>query len=350
MVKKYKLSGSDIKNQKAGSHLNFIYPVVPNMTGLIPSNQSLIKSNIMMGNPYMPGYNGSYIRSDRNGGLKLGMPLVNANGDGMRMVIPPRYDPRDPSVFVGVESPKPPTGEPIKNVNLTFKEAMPKQSIVMYQPTLPMLPNPYGMQLPVGLVPGAPIVINPTESKSRMEITSNESDDIITISGEQDKIKPVFEGIQKYNKVKMAQDEVTLAKKAFIDAIKLAYPGNPDSAYINMYTTNYKPLSISVLEAMDNIALPLSFREQLLRLKKAQNALKIAKKEATLADNDNDVSSTDLIPLDTLFDLTKVTNMIKSKFSLTNTDFDVKSSKKNSLQILLGLPYRNGFNYGPAIF
>ena len=271
MVKKYKLSGSDIKNQKAGSHLNFIYPVVPNMTGLIPSNQSLIKSNIMMGNPYMPGYNGSYIRSDRNGGLKLGMPLVNANGDGMRMVIPPRYDPRDPSVFVGVESPKPPTGEPIKNVNLTFKEAMPKQSIVMYQPTLPMLPNPYGMQLPVGLVPGAPIVINPTESKSRMEITSNESDDIITISGEQDKIKPVFEGIQKYNKVKMAQDEVTLAKKALTDTLKLVYPGNTDNYYNNIYIDYYKPSSIGVIEAMDNITLPLSFREQVLRLKKAQN-------------------------------------------------------------------------------
>lgn len=326
MVKKYKLTDSNIKNQKAGAGFNFTYPIIPNMTGLIPSNSY-----------------GSYIRPGSHGGIKFGIPLVNNNGDGVKMIIPQGLDPRDPSVFIGVDS-KPTTG-PIKNVNLTFKEAMPKQSIVMYQPNLPIIPNSFGIQYPVGLQPGAPILINPTDSKARMEISSNESDDIMTISGEQDKIKPIFEGIQKNNKVKIAQDEVTLAKKEFVDAHRSAVP--PTGKY---YNSDYKRHTIDVLESMNAVMLPLSIRKQVLKLKKAQNALKEAKKEASMPNNDDDVPSANLISLDTLFDLNKVIRIIKTKFRLASTEFEAKSSKKNSLQLLLGIPYRNGINYGPTIY
>lgn len=336
MVKKYKLTNSNIKNQNAGN-LNFIYPMVPNMTGLMPSNPPLINSNIVM-NPYMPGYNGSYVRSDPSGGIKIGVPLVNNNGEGIKMVFPPRLDPRDPSVFYGVEPPKPTAKGPIKNVNLTFKEAMPKQSIVTFQPTLPIIPNSYGFQLPVGLQANPPILINPTESKARMEITSNESDDIITVSGEQDKIKPIFDGIRNNNKVKIAQEEVTLAKKALEDAENKAPTGKN-------YDTDYKHQTYDQLNVLDNVNLPSSIRKEVLRLKKAQDNLRIAKNEAKMANDDTDVSSSDLISLADLFDLPKVINDIKTKYSLTDKDFNVKSSKKNNLQMLLGIPYSN-YSYG----
>ena len=81
-------------------------------------------------------------------------------------------------------------------------------------------------------------------------------------------------------------------------------------------------------------------------------ALQKAKKEAKLADDDTDVPETDLISLAELFDLPKVINEIKTKYKLSDTDFQAQSSKKNNLQLLLGLglPYNyglyNGVNYG----
>ncbi len=349
MVKKYKLTSLDNQNQKGGS-LNFIYPVVPSMTGLTPSTPALIGSKVMVGAPFIPGgvtamtSSGSYIRADPTGGLKVGMPLVSGTGDGLKMIIPPSIDPRDPSVFLAVE-PKAKSGTPapIKDVTLTFKEPMPKQSLVMYQPTLPMLPNPYGLQLPVGLQPGAPIVLNPTESKARMEISSPDSDEIITVSGEQDKIKPVFEGIQKNNKVRLAQEEVTLAGKAFTDKEAIAATGKD-------FDSDYGARSAEDLEKVtDKTDLPDSIRVEVLRLKKAKEALQKAKKDAGLTDDDTDVTAADLIPLDELFDVAKIVAAIKSKYSLKDDEFKAEASKKNNLQLLLGLPYRGGLNYGPVI-
>ena len=312
MVKKYKLTNANIKNQKAGataSGLNFYYPVAPNMTGLMPSN-----SNLMMRNPYGLGYN------------------------GMGML--PRSD---PSVFVGIESPKTVKGGPIENVNLTFKEAVPKQSILTFQPTLPIIPNSYGMQLPVGFVANAPILINPDESKARMEITSNESDDIVTISGEQDKIKPIFDDIQKSNRVKIAQREVLSARKTLYDVEVKTVTGKD-------YDTDYKARSIEDIEKLTAVDLPDSIRKYVIKIKKAENALRKAKKEAKMADDETIVPDTELIALDELFDLPAVINLIKTKYTYTDTDFAAKSSKKNNLQLLLGIPYRNGLSYGPSIY
>ena len=345
MVKKYKLTNSNIKEQKAGAGVSFVYPVAP---GFAQATPQIVAPNIMMGWPYMAGNNGSYIRTDRNGDLKLGMPLVNTNGNGINMVIPPRFDTRDPSVFVGVDASatkSKPSG-PIKNVNLTFKEAMPKQSIVSFQPNLPIIPNSFGIQMPTIMQPTAPILINPTESKARMEISSNESDDIMTISGEQEKIKPIYDGIKNENKVKIAQNEVTQAKTALKEAESKTPP-----TLIN-YETTYKPLTLEELEKKDATALPVNVRTEVIRLKKAQMALQKAKKEAKLADNDTDVPETDLISLAELFDLPKVINEIKTKYKLLDTDFQAQPSKKNNLQLLLGLglPYNyglyNGVNYG----
>jgi hypothetical protein len=349
MVKKYKLTSLDNQNQKGGS-LDFFYPVIPSMTGLTPSTAPLISSKLMVGSPLIPGgvtaltSNGSYIRTDPTGGLKIGMPLVSGTGDGLKMIIPPRIDPRDPSVFLAVES-KPKTGAstPIKDVTLSFKEPMPKQSLVMYQPTLPMLPNPYGLQLPVGLQPSAPIVINPTDSKARMEISSPESDDIITVSGEQDKIKPVYEGIQKNNKVRIAQEEVTLAEKAFTDKEATAKTGKD-------FDANYRGRTADDLEKVtDKTDLPDAIRAEVLRLKKARESLQKAKKDAGMTDDDTDAVAADLIPLNELFDISKVIAAIKGKFSLKDDEFKAEASKKNSLQLLLGLPYKGGLNYGPVI-
>lgn len=335
MVKKYKLTGSNNQN---GGGLNFMYPVIPSMTGLTPSNPQVITSNIVNGPPFITG-NGSYIRADPTGGLKIGMPLVNGTGNGLQMIIPPAIDTKDPSVFLGLES-KPATGTPgpVKDVTLTYKEPMPKQSLLMYQPNLPIIPNPYGLQFPVGLQPTAPIVLNPTESQARLEISSPDSDDIITISGEENKIKPVYEGIQKKNKVRLAQDEVTLAQKEWDGVKGRGYP--------------YFDEDIKIKTEEDIKAIPDIKPEQIkagLRLKKAKEQLRKAKKEASMTDDDTDVPDKDLIPLDQLIDITEITKRIENDFGVDKKDFTTQSNKKNNLQLLLGLPFGNRLNYGPVI-
>jgi hypothetical protein len=359
MVKKYKLTSSDNNTQqKGGAGLSFLYPSVPSMTGLIPSTTPVIGSSVVMGGPFVPGMSGmsgmtamtssgSYIRSDPTGGLKIGMPLVSGTGDGLKMIIPPRIDPRDPSVFLAVEPPKPKSSTPgsAKDVTLTFKEPMPKQSLVMYQPNLPILPNPYGLQLPVGLHPTTPIVLNPTDSKARLEITSPDTDDIITISGEEDKIKPVYEGIRKNNKVRLAQDEVTLAGKEW-DAVKDLTSATPVGPSID-FDSQVKGKSETDIKAIASIT-PEQIKSA-LRLKKAKEELQKAKKEAGMDDDDKDPKVGELIPLDELVDIVKITTRIENDFKVDKKDFTAQSSKKNNLQLLLGLPYRNGLNYGPII-
>ena len=344
MVKKYKLAGSDNKSQ-SGGNLHFMYPMVPNMTGLMPSTTPLVSSKIVAGVPLtQPGMtaitsSGSYIRSDPAGNLKIGMPLVSGTGDGLKMIIPPKVDPRDPSVFLAVDSSaKSKTSGPIKDVTMSYKEPMPKQSLVMFQPNLPMLPNPYGLQLPVGMQPTAPILINPTESQARLEISSPDSEDIITVSGEQDKIKPIYEGIQKNNKVRLAQEEVTLAGAE--------YDRENTIAKLD-FDAIFKKRTEAEINADTTIADPL--KKAGLRLKKAKEALKVAKKTAGLVDDDTDVGGSDLIPLDKLFNLSEIINTIKTKFGAKDDEFKAESTKKNSLQLLLGLPFRSHLNYGPMI-
>ena len=103
----------------------------------------------------------------------------------------------------------------------------------------------------------------------------------------------------------------------------------------------------------DKTDLPDSIRAEVLRLKKAKEELKKAKNDAGMSNDDKDVKEgpgNDLIPLDALVDIAKIAAEIKEKFkSDETTDYTKQSSKKPNLQLLLGLPYKGGLNYGPVI-
>ncbi len=338
-MKKYKLVGNN--NQQTGGGFEVVYPVVPSMTGLMAPGVNPLQSRVVMGGP-LPG---PYMTTGKDG-LKVGIPLSSALNSNMNVVIPPKINPRDPSVFLAVDtsSKTPKVLKPDSDVKMTFSEAQPKQSLLMFQPNLPTLPTPHGISLPVGMVPGPSIVINPNESKAKIEITSPDSDDIITLSGEQDKIKPIYEGIIANNKVKKAQNEITLAGKEFdTNKAKIKGFGNWD------FETELKPKTeaeINALLASGNINEVQ--KTAILRLQKAKKDLQSAKKSAGLTDDDTDTAPTDLIPLTELFDISKV---IAELGKLKITGFDAKNvnidtKKKNNMPFMIGMP-NPGF--GPVV-
>jgi hypothetical protein len=192
--------------------------------------------------------------------------------------------------------------------------------------------------MPIGMVPTQPIVINPSESKARLEITSPDSDDIITISGEQDKVKPVYDSIIANNKVKKAQDEVILAGKAFID---IAGGKN--------YDTYKDKTEAELTKDVTTGTLTDEQKKAIIRLQKAKKSLQSAKKSANMDDNDTDIKRDELVPLTELFDIKNVITELK-KLKITgfdDKDISVASKKKDNISMMFGMPIRG--NYGPTI-
>jgi hypothetical protein len=347
-MKKYKLVGN---NQQTGGGFEVVYPVIPSMTGLMPTGVPPIKSRVVMGGP-MPGFfpgapSAPYMTTGRDG-LKVGIPLTSAFNTGMNVIIPPKIDPRDPSVFMAMapSSSTPKTLKADSDVRMTFSEAQPKQSLLMFQPNLPTLPLPsvFGnLSLPVGMSAGPSILLNPNESKSKIEITSPDSDDIITLSGEQDKIKPIYEGILANNKVKKAQNEITLAGKEFENVKTKVKGGTWD------FETELKPKTDAELAALVTSGdLNEPQRKAVVGLQKAKKDLQTAKKSAGLADDDTDTAAGDLLPLTELFDISKV---IAELGKLKITGFDAKNvniatKKQPTMPFMFGMPAPG---FGPVV-
>ncbi len=352
---KYKLvnSNNNTSNQinQTGKGLEFVYPMVHTMTGLNVPNPNIISSGLVT-NPF--GFNNnSYIKTSIDGSIKVGIPLINSDTKGVNVLIPPKVDPKDPSVFLAVDSAsskKTKTLTKDSDVRLTFKEPEPKQSVVMFQPNLPAFPSRVSdLGLPVGLHAASAIVLNPNESKARLEISSPDSDDIITLSGEQDKIKPIYDGIVLNNKVRKAQERVILAGKEFESNKKKS-----DGSDINFDDYYVK----SEAEIKADTTLSEVNKKVIIELKTAKEELKKAKKSAGLDDDDKDINiSTDLIPLTDLFDEKKVVDEIKKlKIStFDEKDLAISKKKKDNISMMFGMPMSMPLNmnmstgYGPVI-
>ena len=147
-------------------------------------------------------------KQNMDGGAGFGMMLPANN-----MSITYQNNPiptSDPSVFISMSKK---TGESKvmkegSEVKVTYREPEIKRSIINMVPTLPgITPSNINFGFPVGLVPTQPIVLNPHESQARLEITSPDSDDVITLSGEHEKIKPIYEKIVNVNKFKKIKKE-----------------------------------------------------------------------------------------------------------------------------------------------
>ncbi len=345
-MKKYKLVGN---NQQTGGGFEVVYPVIPSMTGLMPTGVPPIKSRVVMGGPLPGFFSGTpaapYMTTGKDG-LKVGIPLTSALNTGMNVIIPPKIDPKDPSVFLAVNtsSKTPKTLKADSDVRMTFSEAQPKQSLLMFQPNLPTLPSALGnLSLPVGMSAAPSILLNPNESKAKIEITSPDSDDIVTLSGEQDKIKPIYEGIVANNKVKKAQNEITLAGKEFEDVKTKVKGGVWD------FETELKAKTDAELAALVTSGdLTEAQRKATVRLQKAKKDLQTAKKSAGLADNDTDVAPGDLVPLTELFDISKVIAEL-GKLKITGfdaKDVNVATKKQPTMPFMFGMPAPG---FGPVV-
>ena len=221
MIKKYKLvSSNDAKQLKhTGGGFEFVYPVPgysPNVS--IPS----AIPPFMQLPPFM--VNTPNIVNSSSNSIKIGLPVfANSDSNNLKVSIPVIRNSNDPSVFYAnsseSDSKTPKVLKPESNVQMKFRDPAPKQSIMMFQPNLPYLPNSRDYGIPAGMYPMQPIVINPEESKARLELSSPDSDDIITITGEYDKIKPISDRIQLMNKIKKLSDDFVVVDAAFTKAI-----------------------------------------------------------------------------------------------------------------------------------
>lgn len=137
--------------------------------------------------------------------MKVAVPLVG-NTSNVSMYIPPKYDAKEPSNFLGVPQMELPVNKlnPNSEIKLTYKEPEVKQSLMKFAPNLPYVNNGYNFNFPTILQPTEKITINPRESQARLVVESPDSDEIITISGESEKVKPVFEKLVQDNKAKVA--------------------------------------------------------------------------------------------------------------------------------------------------
>ncbi len=265
MVKKYRLS-SDNNSQKGGSNFEIAYVNQPAMVGLNTYNpvQQPLKvdgmklsptaiisgENVKVGIPlngvsmpvnygipavnFKSNNNGAtiihdgrqtFITSATNPVIGMGIGIGSSKeeekkpnmdgGAGFGLMLPAtnmtvtyQNNPipaSDPSVFIAMskKTGEPKEMKPDSEVKITYREPEIKRSIINMVPTLPgVTPSNINFGLPVGLVPTQPIVLNPIESQARLEITSPDSDDVITLSGEHEKIKPIYEKIVNYNKLK----------------------------------------------------------------------------------------------------------------------------------------------------
>jgi len=322
-VKKYRLSDGNTNKQK-GSGLEYIYPSVPLMTGLTSQSYPFsAKMGLGMPLPY------TQVSKD---GVKMGIPLVSGNGN-VKVTIPPAVDPRDPSVFFSVPASSS-TKKELKDdskVTITRYEPEPKRSIVQYQPTLPTIPGPFNF--PVGLVPGPQIVLNPETSKARLEITSPDSDDIITVSSEDRSIiKDIDDGIQKRNKLKRLRNEAILAVR------KLEFMGTDKDEWKTVIEKSGEELEDDAAKS---------------NLIKAQDAIKKyqeAKKEALKSDSPDEIDDSKLISLTELFDFNTQKNTILDNLKITtDNQKKVEVSKKSKPQYPLFMSASLAPGFGPTI-
>jgi hypothetical protein len=158
-------------------------------------------------------------KKNMDGGSGFGVAVLPSNG----MTVTYQNNPipaRDPSVFIATssKSTEPKVMKPDSEVKITYREPEIKRSIINMVPTLPgITPSNFNFNLPVGLVPTQPIVLNPVESQARIEITSPDSDDVITLSGEHKDMKPIYEKIvdtnKLQNKIRLLDKEIQQLKK-----------------------------------------------------------------------------------------------------------------------------------------
>lgn len=286
-MSKYILKNNE--NQTGGNLSGFVYPVIPSTltTGL--PQVSNINTRLVGMPPYM---NGPYTSTSYNGDIKVGIPMFDPSGKNgdMKVIIPPKINHKDPSIFFAATSEekkeKKITDE--SKINMTFKEAEPKQTIMTFKPNLPFAPLVNNFNYPVGFGVDQQIVINPNEAISKIEVTSPDSDDIITIKGDKDKLKPIYDGINNHNKYKIL-DKMDSTKRT--DEEK------------KQYDDLKKDISDNVID-LKNL-----FNENLIK---------------------NEIAKIKNLPVDTM------------------TNIKVSTAKK--FTPLLGLPFLpKYFNYGPSV-
>lgn len=383
MVKKYKLvkpESKNNKNQTGGSGVGFAYVSNPGLTGLMPSG------------PYASPITARYVTPTvrapsivTSSGITMGVPMASASSmPDMKIIIPPKVDPRDPSIFLasGPSAPSTPGTKKVlttnSDVRMTYKEPQPTQAIFQLQPNLPYLPTGNPFSFPVGLTSGTPIIINPNESKAQLEFTSPDSDDIISIIGDQDKVKPVYEAIEKNAKIKLAHNEVIEAGKEW-DKNKTNNSGNrinikkaDKTTIVDVDDKNEIPFDQikglteaeinGLLIYQDTTTNETSNAKQIkqaaLRLFKAKAALKDARTKTKLktGKDEDDPDPKELIDLTKLFDKSTVEqqlNILKENSAISfdpSGNIAIQQKQKDSVtQMLFGMPFPINPGYGPMV-
>ncbi len=275
-------------NVKVGIPLNGMSYGAPVMNYGMPGLNIPVNSNVAT---FTDGKNTTIIASPLRGGEKknmdggsgFGVAVLPSNG----MTVTYQNNPiplNDPSVFIATssKSTEPKVMKPDSEVKVTYREPEIKRSIINMVPTLPgITPSNFNFNLPVGLVPTQPIVLNPVESQARIEITSPDSDDVITLSGEHKDMKPIYEKIVDTNKLvnlvnknlkeiqeEMAKDagardipKINRNKTTIIDTLKKAFNDSElDNSIFdesNQLTASIKNKlkDISLIKLMDNITI-----------------------------------------------------------------------------------------------
>lgn len=237
-------------NVKVGIPLNGMSYGAPVMNYGMPGLNIPVNSNIAT---FTDGKNTTIIASPLRGGEKknmdggsgFGVAVLPSNG----MTVTYQNNPiplNDPSVFIATssKSTEPKVMKPDSEIKVTYREPEIKRSIINMVPTLPgITPSNFNFNLPVGLVPTQPIVLNPVESQARIEITSPDSDDVITLSGEHKDMKPIYEKIVDKNK---------LISKAKMIAKEIKDEVAKGDAKDEAKITNKKKEIVDIYNKMDN--------------------------------------------------------------------------------------------------
>jgi chromosome segregation ATPase len=146
-----------------------------------------------------------YIAVGNDASMRVGVPIIG-NTSNIQIQNPGPWDGKDPSNFLGVPNMQLPTKKltATSEVKLTYKEPEIKQSLLKFTPNLPIVNTGYNFNFPTFLQPSEKILLNPRESQARLVVESPDSDEIITLSGEHEKLKPVYEKLIQDNKTKVA--------------------------------------------------------------------------------------------------------------------------------------------------
>lgn len=307
MVKKYKLT-------QDGGNIRIIYPMIPNTIPVQPRQ--------IMANNF-----GSYIRSEQTG-YNASIPLISGVPAVVtRTVVSPVYDRRDPSVFYSTGSITKKGVSKDSNIRITYKDPQPEQSMLLFEPNLPLLPNSFNIPMQTGLRATTPIVLNPEESTAKLEITSPDTDSIISITGDKDTVKPLYDGIIMSGKLKNAKNKLTLTIvqiQQIVNNTNMTITLNDINTFLTTPTNNiytHVPFEITNNDAMKTH----NYNKDSLR--KAIDEYKVAyinfnniKQNANIRVED-DIIPGNLIDLDQLFDLNKTIDELK-KINRTNVDLN----------------------------